>query len=142
MFDVRMKSKSNIDICRMLTAITSPLAPPPIGPYSQAIRVGNMLFCSGQVALGTTGQEALPQSLSEQTHLVMENLKAVLEAGEASFANVAKTSIFLIDMADFAAVNEVYATYLTPPYPARETVAVAGLPRGARVEISCIAHVG
>ena len=126
----------------MLQAVTSPDAPPPIGPYSQAIRVGSMLFCSGQVALGTTGQEPLPHSVSEQTQRVMENLKVVLEAAGATFAHVAKTSIFLIDMADFAAVNEVYASYLTAPYPARETVAVVGLPRGARVEISCIAHIG
>lgn len=126
----------------MLTPIVSAEAPAPIGPYSQAIAANGWLYCSGQVALGPTGQESLPSDLTEQAHKVMQNLRAVLEQAGAGFDKVVKTSIFLTDMADFAAVNEVYSSYLTPPYPARETVAVAGLPRGARVEISCVAYLG
>lgn len=126
----------------MLTPIVSAEAPAPIGPYSQAIKAGGWLFCSGQVALGPTGQEALPTDLAEQAHKVMQNLQAVLAEAGAGFDKVVKTSIFLTDMGDFAGVNEVYSSYLTPPYPARETVAVAGLPRGARVEISCVAYLG
>jgi 2-iminobutanoate/2-iminopropanoate deaminase len=125
----------------MLTPIVSKDAPAPIGPYSQAIQAGGWLFCSGQVALGPTGNEPLPEDLADQAHKVMQNLQAVLAQAGATFSQVVKTSIFLRDMADFAVVNEVYASYLQQPYPARETVAVAGLPRNARVEISCVAYI-
>lgn len=126
----------------MLKPIVSADAPAPIGPYSQAIQAGPWLFCSGQVALGPTGTEALPASVEEQAQKVMQNLQAVLAEAGANFGQVVKTSIFLQDMADFTAVNKVYASYLQAPYPARETVAVAGLPKGARVEISCIVYLG
>ena len=119
--------------------IRSDKAPAPIGPYSQAIKSGGMIFCSGQVALGPNGDEALPDDVAEQAEQVMQNLAHVLGAAGASLADVVKTSIFLLDMADFAAVNAVYARHMALPYPARETVAVLGLPRGAKVEISCIA---
>jgi len=126
----------------MHTPINSALAPAPIGPYSQAIKVEGWLFCSGQVALGPIGTEPLPASLEDQAHIVMKNLQAVLQEAGATFSQVVKTSIFLTDMAHFATVNQIYALYLTEPYPARETVAVTGLPKGALVEISCIAFMG
>ncbi len=123
-------------------AILSEKAPAPIGPYSQAIAAGGLLFCSGQVALGPTGTEPLPFTVEDQCRKVMENLKEVLQAGGSGFDRVVKTTIYLNDMDDFAGVNKVYASYFQPPYPARETVAVVGLPKGALVEISVIATVG
>jgi 2-iminobutanoate/2-iminopropanoate deaminase len=120
-------------------AVISDKAPAPIGPYSQAIVAGGLVFCSGQVALGPTGTEALPFTVADQCRKAMENLKEVLAAAGSGFENVVKTTIYLSDMDDFADVNEVYASYLTAPYPARETVAVVGLPKGALVEISVIA---
>jgi len=126
----------------MFSVVHTADAPAPIGPYSQALKAGGWLFCSGQVALGPTGNEPLPEDLTQQAHKVMQNLKAVLSNAGGSFSNVIKTSIFLRDMADFAIVNDVYASYLTEPFPARETVAVSGLPRNAKVEISCIAYLG
>ena len=125
-----------------MKAIHTPLAPPPIGPYSQAILAGGWLYCSGQVALGPTGQEILPETVEEQTHQVLKNLGAVLKEAGSSLASVVKTTIFLRDMADFATVNAIYSTYFSAPYPARETVAVLGLPRDAKLEISCVAYLG
>jgi 2-iminobutanoate/2-iminopropanoate deaminase len=122
--------------------IRSPLAPPPIGPYSQAVKAGGWLFCSGQVALGPTGQELLPRDIEEQAQQVLKNLQAVLLEAGTTTASVVKTTIYLRDMNDFAAVNAIYSTYFAEPFPARETVAVAGLPRGAKVEISCVAYLG
>jgi 2-iminobutanoate/2-iminopropanoate deaminase len=115
-------------------------APAPIGPYSQAILVGNELFCSGQIAIDPATGELTGADAAAQTEQVLRNLGAVLQAAQMDYANVVKTSIFLVDMNDFAAVNEVYAKYFDASKPARSTVAVAGLPKGARVEIDAIAR--
>ena len=114
-------------------------APEAIGPYSQAIKVGNMIFTSGQIALTPNG-EFLDEDIKTQTKQVCENLKAVLNAAGADIKNVVKTTIFLADINDFGAVNEVYGEYFSHK-PARSTVAVKELPKGAKVEIECIAVV-
>jgi 2-iminobutanoate/2-iminopropanoate deaminase len=114
-------------------------APAPIGPYNQAVRVGDFVFCSGQIALDPATGEVVTGDVAAQTRQVMKNIEAVLEAASTTFASVVKTTIFLIDMADFAAVNAVYGEYFTEIAPARSTVAVAGLPRGVRVEIEVVA---
>lgn len=120
--------------------ILTDLAPAPIGPYSQAIRTGNMIFTAGQVALLADGTFA-GGNAAEQTRQVIANLRAVLEAGGATLANVVKTTIFLQDMNDFAAVNEVYAEHFGGTSPARSTVQVGRLPKDALVEIEAIAVV-
>ncbi|MBY0534666.1 MAG: RidA family protein [Chitinophagaceae bacterium] len=121
------------------TIINSNSAPAPIGPYSQAVQVGNLLFLSGQVAINpTTGTIDATDVLGE-THQVMHNLKAVLAEAGMDFSNVVKTTIFLSDMDLFSTVNEVYGKYFQGNFPARETVAVKGLPKNVNVEISMIA---
>ncbi|MCU0676517.1 MAG: RidA family protein [Myxococcota bacterium] len=126
---------------RMSTqAVTSPKAPAAIGPYSQAIRAGGFLFCSGQIALDPATGELVAGDVRVQTERVMQNLGAVLAAGGSGWDRVVKVTIFLTDMSDFAAVNEIYGRYfegLTPP--ARATVAVRTLPRNVDVEIDCVA---
>ena len=116
-------------------------APAPIGPYNQAVKAGNMLFISGQIALIPGTSELVLENLKEETHQVMMNLKAILYAASATFGNVVKTTIFLSDMALFSSVNEEYGKYFTTDYPARETVAVKGLPKNANVEISMTAFI-
>jgi 2-iminobutanoate/2-iminopropanoate deaminase len=125
----------------MRRVVTTVGAPKAIGPYSQAVVFGGgLVFCSGQVALDpATGELVGASDVKAQTRRVMENLKAVLEAAGSSLDRVAKTTIFLADMGDFAAVNEVYGSYFTVEPPARSTVQVAALPRGALVEIEAIA---
>ena len=114
-------------------------APAPIGPYSQAIRANGLVFLSGQVAfIPATGELEL-SSLAAETHQVMKNIQAVLDEAKISFEHVVKTTIYLSDMSLFADVNAVYNTYFSGDFPARETVAVKGLPRGVNVEISMIA---
>ncbi len=125
----------------MLEKILTANAPAPIGPYNQAIRAGDFLFCSGQIPLDPATGELVPGDIAAQTHQVMKNVGAVLAAATATFANVVKTTIFLLDMNDFAAVNAVYGGYFADIAPARSTVAVAGLPKGARVEIEVLAHL-
>lgn len=125
------------------TIITTDSAPKAIGPYSQAVRAGDFLFLSGQIALDPkTGELVVEGGITGQTRRVMENLGAVLTAAGASFDRVVRTSIFLADLGDFAAVNAVYGEYFPENPPARATVQVAALPRGARVEIDCVAYVG
>jgi 2-iminobutanoate/2-iminopropanoate deaminase len=114
-------------------------APKAIGPYSQAVRVGDLLFLSGQVPLDPATGQMIDGDISTQTRRVMDNLAAVLKSAGLSFAHVARTTIFLADMSDFAKVNEVYGSYFTEPFPARATVQVARLPKDARVEIDAIA---
>ena len=114
-------------------------APAPIGPYNQAIKTGNLLFISGQIALVPGTDNLFNASIVDETHQVMKNLSAILESENAGFANVVKTTIFLSDMSHFSLVNEVYGQYFTGDYPARETVAVKGLPKNVNVEISMIA---
>ena len=116
-------------------------APAPIGPYNQAVKANGMVFLSGQVAFVPATGELELSSIPAETHQVMKNLHSVLEEAKLSFEHVVKTSIFLSDMSLFAQVNEVYGTYFKGDYPARETVAVKGLPRGVNVEISMIAVV-
>ena len=126
----------------MKQAISADGAPKAIGPYSQAIRVGQMLFLSGQVALDPATGQIVEGDVTAQTHRAMKNLDAVLKAAGLTFAAVARTTIYLAemnDMNDFAKVNEVYGSYFSEPYPARATVQVARLPRDARVEIDAIA---
>ena len=116
-------------------------APAAIGPYSQAVKVGNLLFCSGQIPLDPKTMVMVGDDAAAQTEQVMKNLKSVLAAGGASLTAVARTTIFLHSMADFAAVNEVYGRHFGDHRPARATVAVKELPKGALVEIDCIAYV-
>lgn len=120
--------------------IQSPDAPAPIGPYSQAVKVGDMLFTSGQIAIDPASGELKINDLEAETELVMKNLDAVLLAAGMGFDHVVKCSIFLSDMGNFARVNAIYGKYFKEgSAPARETVEVAGLPKGVNVEISCIA---
>ena len=115
-------------------------APAPIGPYSQAVQVGPLLFCSGQIAIDPKTNEVLKGDVKAQAEMVMKNIEAVLKAGDCNFSNVVKTTIFLTDMKDFTAVNEVYGKYFQTQPPARSTIAVAGLPKGVQVEIEVVAH--
>lgn len=121
--------------------ISTEQAPKAIGPYSQAIVTGNMVYTSGQIALDPATGALTGATTAEQTERVMQNLKAVLEAAGSSFDRVVKTTCFLSDMADFAAFNEVYGKYITSA-PTRSCVAVAALPKGARVEVEVIATIG
>lgn len=114
-------------------------APAPIGPYNQAVQYGNMLFVSGQIALDPKDGTLFTGDIAQETEIVMNNIKAILTEAGMDFSNIIKTSIFLMDMGKFAMVNEVYARYFTDNFPARETVQVAGLPKGVQVEISVIA---
>ena len=114
-------------------------APAPIGPYNQAILSGNMLFISGQIALKAGTSELANADMIEETHQVMKNLKAILSAASMDFSDVVKTTIFLSDMDLFGQVNEIYGKYFEGNFPARETIAVKGLPKNVNVEISMIA---
>lgn len=114
-------------------------APAPIGPYNQAIKTGNFLFVSGQVALKPGTSDLVNSDIISETHQVMQNLKAILHEAGMDFHNIVKTTIFLSDMELFVQVNEIYAKYFEGDFPARETVAVKGLPKNANVEISIIA---
>ncbi len=115
-------------------------APKAIGPYSQAIVSGKLVFTAGQVALDPATMELVPGGVAEQTERALTNLRAVLAEAGTDLGHVVKTTVFLVDMADFAAMNEVYAKHFGSHRPARSTVAVAGLPKGARVEIDVIAN--
>ena len=123
------------------TIIKTGSAPDPIGPYSQAVSAGNFLFVSGQVAINPKTGNIEASTIEQETRQVMENLKAVLAEAGCEFNNVVKTTIFLSDMAHFTSVNEVYGKYFTSDFPARETVAEKGLPKGVNVEISVIAVI-
>jgi len=125
----------------MRQAVSTPHAPAAIGPYSQAVRIGNLLFLSGQIPLDPATGTLIDGDIATQTRRVFQNLQAILEAAGASFANVARTTVYLADMADFTAMNEVYATFFDSPAPARSTVQAAGLPKNARVEIDVIASL-
>ena len=124
----------------MKKIITTSKAPAPIGPYNQATLVGNTLYTSGQIAINPTTGALVLDDINSETKLVMENLKAVLEAADMTFENIVKTSIFISDMHNFGAINEVYGSYFNEATaPARETVEVANLPKFVNVEISAIA---
>ena len=125
----------------MMEIVSTDKAPGAIGPYSQAIKANGMVFCSGQIPIDPATGEFVSSEIAEQTEQVFKNLIAVLEAGGTSFDNVVKTTVFLADMGDFTAMNDVYARYFGETKPARATVQAARLPRDARVEIECIAIV-
>ncbi len=114
-------------------------APAPIGPYSQAIRAGNLLFVSGQIAINPETNEVITGSIISETEMVLKNVSSLLESGGSSWQNVVKTSIFLSDMSFFAEVNSIYSNFVSEPFPARETIAVKTLPKNVNVEISVIA---
>lgn len=122
-----------------MRAISSPHAPAAIGPYSQAIQAGGLVFCSGQIPLDPATGALVTGDIGAETERVMKNLAAVLEAAGTTFANVVRTTIYLTDMNDFAAVNAVYGKWFKDVPPARATVQVAALPKGARVEIDAVA---
>jgi 2-iminobutanoate/2-iminopropanoate deaminase len=123
----------------MKTVFSSPDAPPALGPYSQAIGAGPLIFCSGQVPLLATTGELVSQDVAEQTKQALLNLGAVLKSAGLSYANIVKTTVFLTDLTRFADMNAVYATFFSDNPPARSTIEVSGLPRGAKVEIEAIA---
>ena len=123
----------------MKKVINTTSAPAPIGPYSQAVAANGFLFVSGQIPSNSTTGEIVSGDIKAEAKQVMENIKAILTEAGLSFSNVVKTSIFLTDMGNFAQVNEVYGTYFTDQFPARETVQVAALPKNVNVEISVIA---
>lgn len=124
----------------MKTLINTKNAPQAVGPYSQAVQVGDLLFCSGQIALDPVTQQIVLGGVQEQTYQVMENMKAVLEAASMTFENVVKATVYVKNMDDFSTVNEVYGSYFTQEPPARECVEVARLPKDVLVEVSVIAH--
>jgi len=123
-------------------AISTTGAPGAVGPYSQAIGMGDLVFCSGQIGLDPATGNLVEGGIAAQAERVLRNLSAVLDAAGLGFADVVKTTIFLADISDFATVNEIYATYMPDPPPARSTFAVAALPKGAIVEIEAIAVRG
>jgi 2-iminobutanoate/2-iminopropanoate deaminase len=123
----------------MKRPIATTAAPQAVGPYSQAIAWNGLLFCAGQIPLDPVTGELIPGDVAAQTERVCENIRAVLAANDMTFEHVVKTTVFLLTMEDFAAMNGVYAKYFPQPFPARSTVAVSALPRGARVEIEVTA---
>jgi 2-iminobutanoate/2-iminopropanoate deaminase len=121
--------------------VTAAGAAKAIGPYSPALKIGNLVFLSGSIPLDPVSGQLVEGGIKEQTTRVMENIKALLEAAGANFSHVARTTVFMVDLAEFAAMNEIYASYFQAPYPARSTVQVVRLPRDVRVEIDVIAVI-
>jgi 2-iminobutanoate/2-iminopropanoate deaminase len=126
----------------VLAPISTAAAPGAIGPYSQAIRAGDFLFVSGQIPLDPATGQLVSGDIRDQAHQVLKNLGAILEAAGASYARVVKTTVYVQDLGEFAAMNEVYATYFPAPAPARATIQAARLPRDVRVEIDLVAYLG
>lgn len=126
----------------MRELVTAAGTPRAIGPYSPALKIGNLLFLSGSIPLDPASGQLVSGGIVEQTTRVMENIKTLLEAAGASFNNVARTTVFMVDLAEFGSMNDVYSRYFTAPYPARSTVQVVKLPRDVRVEIDVIAVLG
>lgn len=125
----------------MRELVTAAGAAKAIGPYSPALKAGNMLFLSGSIPLDPVSGQIVPGDIAAQTRRVMENIKALLEAGGADFSNIVRTTVFMVDLGEFAAMNETYASYFSAPYPARSTVQVVKLPKDVRVEIDVIAII-
>ena len=123
----------------MKKIISTPEAPAAVGPYSQAVRAGSTIYCAGQIPLDPKSGQIVSPDISEQTRRVLENIGAVLRSEGLTFENIVKTTVFLTDLADFQTVNEIYASYFKKEPPARSTVQVPALPKGARVEIEAIA---
>jgi 2-iminobutanoate/2-iminopropanoate deaminase len=115
-------------------------SPPAVGPYNHAVRIGDLLFCAGQIPIDPASGNLIAGDIKTQTGRVLENVKAILEDQKLNFANVVKSTVFLTNLADFAGMNEVYSRYFTADFPARSTIQVAALPKGANVEIEVIAH--
>ena len=113
---------------------------PAVGPYNHAVRIGDLLFCAGQIPRDPATGNLVPGDIKAQADRVLQNVKAILDDQKLTFANVVKSTVFMINLADFAGMNEVYAKYFTADFPARSTVQVAALPKGASVEIEVIAH--
>jgi 2-iminobutanoate/2-iminopropanoate deaminase len=126
----------------MQSAISTESAPKALGPYSQAIKAGPFLFVSGQVPIDPTTGEIVAGGVADQTRRALQNIGEILTAGGASFQNVVRTTVYLADLTDFAAMNEVYASFFTAPQPARSTIQAARLPRDARIEIDVVAFLG
>ena len=122
--------------------VTAAGAAPAIGPYSPALKVGNLLFLSGSIPLDPVTGQIVEGGIKEQTTRVLENIKALLEAAGSDFSQVARTTVFMVDLGEFAQMNEIYASYFTAPYPARSTVQVVKLPKDVRIEIDVIAALG
>lgn len=122
--------------------VSTEKAPAAVGPYSQALDIGSLVFTSGQIALDPASGTIVGETAAEQAHQVFKNLEAVLEEAGLGFGDVIKSTVFLTDLADFGAVNEVYAQYFTEPYPARSCVQVVALPKGAKVECEVVASRG
>lgn len=123
-------------------AVLSPDAPAPIGPYSQAVRVGDWLYLSGQIPVDPSTGKLVEGGIHAQTRQVLQNLQAVLTAVNVSLQDVVKVTIYMVDLDSFQEMNEIYAEYFSPPYPARATVQVSALPKGALIEIEAVAYVG
>jgi 2-iminobutanoate/2-iminopropanoate deaminase len=122
------------------TIIKPTKSPAAVGPYNHAVRVGDLLFCAGQIPLEPASGNLVAGDIKAQTERVLENVKAILDDQKLAFANVVKSTVFMTNLGDFAGMNEVYAKYFTENFPARSTIQVAGLPKGASVEIEVIAH--
>lgn len=122
------------------TIIKPAKAAPAVGPYNHAVRVGDLLFCAGQIPLDPATGQLVPGDIKDQTRRVLENVKCILDDQGLTFANVVKSTVFLTNLADFAGMNEIYSQYFTGDFPARSTIQVAALPRAASVEIEVIAH--
>ncbi len=122
------------------TIIQPAKAAPAVGPYNHAVRVGDLLFCAGQIPLDPATGQLVPGDIKAQTQRVLENVKCILDDQGLTFANVVKSTVFLTNLADFAGMNEIYSQYFTSDFPARSTIQVAALPRAASVEIEVIAH--
>src|SRR5664279_1872285 len=122
------------------TIIKPAKSPAAVGPYNHAVRVGHLLFCAGQIPISPADGSLISGDINAQTERVLENVKVILEDQKLTFANVVKSTVFLTDLANFAGMNEVYAKYFTDNFPARSTIQVAGLPKGASVEIEVVAH--
>lgn len=123
----------------MKKVIATTEAPKAVGPYSQAVAVGNLLFAAGQIPLDPATGELVEGDISAQTERVLQNVAGVLRANGMTFANVVKSTVFMVDLANFAAMNAVYSKYFSEPFPARSTIQVAALPKGAQVEIEVVA---
>ncbi len=126
----------------MISAVSTVYAPKALGPYSQAVRAGQLLFVSGQVPIDPATGQLVEGSIGDQTRRALQNIGEILTAGGASFASVVRTTVYLADLADFPAMNEVYGTFFSAPQPARSTIQAARLPRDARIEIDVIAFLG
>jgi 2-iminobutanoate/2-iminopropanoate deaminase len=122
------------------TVIKPAKSPAAVGPYNHAVRTGDLLFCAGQIPIDPSSGDLVQGDIKVQTQRVLENVKTILEDQKLSFANVVKSTVFLTNLADFGGMNEVYAKYFTADFPARSTIQVAALPKGANVEIEVVAH--